>query len=235
LEHRPDYRFVFVDDGSTDNTGRLLDDFCAGSVQCTVVRLPANRGKGAAVKEGLERALADGCEYLGYWDADLAASLESSEDQLDLLEGDGRIVAVLGVRVRLLGHDVGQNLFRRLAGRTFARVVSASLGVSLHDPQCGHKLFRNCEETVRAFAEPFRSRWLFDIEILARLMRFGPTGREELGTKIRELPLRDVKMGPGSKVRLSSFITAMVDFGRIWTSEILPARRAVAQTRKDTG
>lgn len=225
LERRPDYRLLFVDDGSTDETRTLLESFCKRSERAACLSLPQNQGKGAAVRAGVRQALETPAQYVGYWDADLAAPLVCSEDLLEVLERDERALAVMGVRVKLLGHDVGQNLFRRISGRSFARLVSLALGFKVHDPQCGHKLFRSCEVTARAFAEPFRSRWIFDVEILARLMRLTEGGRDEFGSYVRELPLRSVEMGTGSKISLASYVTALRDFETILRKEVIPARR----------
>ncbi len=57
---------VVTDDGSTDATGALLEE--NDSLYRTLIRLPSNRGKGAAVKAGLERASG---EYVLFQDADL--------------------------------------------------------------------------------------------------------------------------------------------------------------------
>ena len=79
-------RMIFVDDGSTDGTADVLDELrrvCED--RCTVVSLDSNRGKAEAVRTGLLAAAADGREFIGYWDADLATPLDSVPELLQVL------------------------------------------------------------------------------------------------------------------------------------------------------
>ncbi|MSR18358.1 MAG: glycosyltransferase, partial [Phycisphaerales bacterium] len=53
----PGFRFLFVDDGSTDDTADQIENYCAdnSTLPISLLRLEANRGKGAAVHEGIAR------------------------------------------------------------------------------------------------------------------------------------------------------------------------------------
>src|SRR5258708_4394609 len=71
-------RFVFVDDGSTDATGDLIEDLRAfDPAFFRTLRLGPNFGKGEAVRRGLLAALEERPNYVGYWDADLATPLDT--------------------------------------------------------------------------------------------------------------------------------------------------------------
>ena len=59
------------------------------------------------------------------------------------------------------------------------------------------------------FARPFRSRWLFDVELLRRVTT------DELERHVREIPLRSWRDVPGSKMRLKDVVRSLVDLLRI--------------------
>jgi glycosyltransferase involved in cell wall biosynthesis len=74
----PDVMFIFVDDGSTDDTARLLNSLAKnGDTQIRLISFEKNHGKAEAVRQGMLRALAGGARYVGYWDADLATPLSA--------------------------------------------------------------------------------------------------------------------------------------------------------------
>jgi dolichyl-phosphate beta-glucosyltransferase len=86
------------------------------------------------------------------------------------------------------------------------------LGVPLYDTQCGAKLFRVGPEIVRLFDTPFRSRWIFDVEIVARfLCEPHSAGVDSL---IHETPLVRWRDVAGSKVRPRDFVRALFE---LWT------------------
>ena len=64
----------------------------------------------------------------------------------------------------------------------------------------------------RALAEPFHSRWAFDVELLARLTR-GPDAL--LPSTIREEPLCTWRDVPGSKLRARHMAQAAIDLAQI--------------------
>src|ERR1041384_6274866 len=65
---------------------------------------------------------------------------------------------------------------RHYLGRIFATAVSLALHSPVYDTQCGAKLFRPGAPLRDALSAPFRSRWIFDVELLARLDRRIPGG-----------------------------------------------------------
>jgi hypothetical protein len=77
-------------------------------------------------------------------------------------------------------------------------------------------LFRADETTRALFAEPFLARWVFDVEILARLGRLHREGRvPPLARIVREEPLEEWHDAPGSKVKWFDFFAALKDLVRI--------------------
>jgi dolichyl-phosphate beta-glucosyltransferase len=199
LVSRLDVGLLFVDDGSRDRTCDVLNEFARGLPgRVGILRLPANRGKAEAVRAGLLTALEQGARTVGYLDADLSTPPEEVLRLLSVMD-EGRALAVLGSRVRLLGTRIERRALRHYRGRVFATAASLALGLPVYDTQCGAKLFRSGPALARALAEPFRARWAFDVELIGRLvMAAGDAG---LGAEdIVEVPLRQWTDVAGSKL-----------------------------------
>lgn len=161
--------FVFVDDGSTDSTLEVLRRLCGDfPTRLRLVTLDANGGKAAAVRRGLNTVLADSPNFVGYWDADLSAPLEEIAGLQAVMNRRPGIDVVLGIRLRIPGHHIQQGWLRHKLGRIFALAASHVLDRRFCDTQCGAKLFRVTPTLRTALSAPFRSRWIFDIELLLR-------------------------------------------------------------------
>lgn len=121
----------------------------------------------------------------------------------EVLESETDMSAVIGTRIRLHGRDIQRSARRHFLGRGFAWLASRAIGISLFDTQCGAKLFRNDEQLRRAIADPFVSRWAFDVELLARLEAVRRKwGLPSLSESLYELPLRQWHDVSGSKIRM---------------------------------
>jgi len=211
----PDVSLLFVDDGSTDGTDALLAalrDAEPGSI--SVVRLERNSGKAEAVRRGMLRAFEEGAAYAGYWDADLATPLDAFTELREALERDETLVGIIGSRVRLLGRTIERHAVRHYVGRVLATVASLALDLPVYDTQCGAKLFRRTPATVAAFAQPFRGRWTFDVELLARLK--SPKGG---AIAVEEHPLRAWRDIGGSKIRVGDGLVAVHELLALWARE----------------
>ncbi len=217
LELEPEVSFIFVDDGSTDATRSILHEIERNVPdRVDVIGLARNGGKAAAVWTGVNAALAAQFEYVGYWDADLATPLTAIPEFAGVLEADATLEMVFGARVKLLGRVIERRRVRHYLGRVAATLVAASLRLAIYDSQCGAKLFRASALTRELFAGPFLSRWLFDVEILARLVRLHRLGRARPPAElIYELPLTEWTDKPGSKLRIGDFARAALDLIRI--------------------
>ena len=201
--------FLFVNDGSTDDTLAMLEQLrCASPETIRVVDLQPNRGKAEAVRSGLLEALEGDIDFVGYWDADLATPLRALPDFLELLEDRPDVNVVLGSRVKLLGRSIERHAWRHYLGRVFATIVSQLLRLAVYDTQCGAKLFRATPELRRVLAKPFTTSWLFDVEILARLIGESPKGTDAVAESLYELPLKEWRDVPGSKLRGGTYARA---------------------------
>lgn len=214
-------RLLLVNDGSTDYTAEMLNGLRAKSGALDVLHLDTNGGKAEAVRRGFLHALASGPKYVGYWDADLATPLDAIEDFVRTLDRRDDIDCVVGTRCKLLGRRVVRHPLRWMLGRTFAAVASRVLGLSIQDTQCGAKLFRVTEQTSAAFAEPFTTGWIFDVEVLARLINLhGSVAR--VADKLYEQPLDRWEDVPGSKLKPKHFVKAIGEMAAIYLRYLRP-------------
>ena len=206
--------FCFVNDGSRDGTLGVIEALAKEdpSRYC-VVNLDRNRGKAEAVRRGMLEAFVKKPDLVGFWDADLATPLDQLPDFLAIFNSRPEIEMVFAARVRLLGRSISRDPRRHYVGRVGATLISQSLGLAVYDTQCGAKLFRAGDAMRELFAEPFLSRWIFDVEIIARFVE--QRGRDAAARAIYELPIQawhDVK---GSKVKSTDFIRALTDLWKI--------------------
>ena len=124
---------------------------------------------------------------------------------------------VFGARVQLLGRVIERRAVRHYLGRVFATAASLMLGLRIYDTQCGAKLFRASPAMQALFQEPFATRWLVDIEILARLIqaRRG-TALPQAEDIIYEFPLPEWRDVAGSKVKAWDFAKGLCGLARIY-------------------
>lgn len=211
-------RFVFVDDGSRDETLRVLESIAATSpANVRVLTCAQNAGKGEAVRRGLLAALESETPYVGFWDADLATPLDALPGFVDRMDRSPEVEAVIGARVKLLGRSIERRAARHYFGRVFATFASLSLQIPVYDTQCGAKLFRSGPSLRQALATPFSSRWVFDVELLARLgLRGGRYDGSRLLTAVVEHPLQEWRDVGESKLKGTDFVRAAFDLWRIY-------------------
>ncbi len=205
LEDSSNVFFLFVDDGSTDNSAEKLEKISTRTGSASeVLKLPENCGKAEAVRQGVQLALDRKPSHIGYWDGDLATPL--SEIPLFVKhcrEADRKMI--FGSRIQRLGADINRHWYRHYPGRFIAFWINAILKLPIHDTQCGAKLIE-ADLAEPIFAEPFISPWLFDVELFARII--AKYGRQRTSEIIYEVPLQrwtdvgDSKIRPGYLPRI---------------------------------
>ena len=183
------YELLVVDDGSADRTAQLVRETAASWPQLRLLQLPCNRGKGAAVREGMLRAA--GRRRL-FTDADLSTPIsELGKLEAELERGAGIAIGSRAVPGSLV--EVHQPVHRELMGKTYNRLLQLAALPGLHDTQCGFKLF-TADAALTCFAELDCPGFGFDAEVLLRarlrgirVAEVGVRWRNSKGTRVSSL------------------------------------------------
>lgn len=218
LADSPRCRLIFVNDGSRDGTlevlHRLAEACEPGLIE--VVDLPQNGGKAEAVRQGMLHAWHGGADLIGFWDADLATPLDAVDEFVRVFDRHEGIEIVVGSRLVLLGHAVERNAKRSLLGRCFAWAASLAIGIRLQDTQCGAKMFRRTPALPAILNRRFLSRWIFDVEILARWRQLQACGAADLHSCLYEKPLDVWTEIAGSRLKATDFLKAPLELWKIY-------------------
>lgn len=155
------FELIVVDDGSEDDTARLVEGRARADDRIRLVRHGRNRGVGAGLRTGIEHASG---EFLLYTDADMPVHLEEVRRALPLLVGEVGVVA--GQR-----SDYGaEPAVRTLASKVYDRFARLALRVATRDVNFPFKLLR--VSVARQLG--LRSEGaLIDAELLARAQVHG--------------------------------------------------------------
>ncbi len=207
---------VVVDEGSRDQTSELVRALAASHPEIRLLGNPINRGKGAAVRQGV---LDSQGNWVLFSDADLSTPIEEVEKLLAVVERE-RAVAAVGSRTlrrELIG--VHQPLLREWSGRFFNVVVRLATGLKIHDTQCGFKLFHRLVTRV-AFLLQTSQGFGFDPELLYLV--------QLCAGRIVEIPVR-WDNSPVTKVRfLRDSLLMLLDLLRLrwnrWQGRYRPRR-----------
>jgi dolichyl-phosphate beta-glucosyltransferase len=216
--------FLLVNDGSRDATLELLEGLHARNPRrFSFMHLKDNSGKAEAVRQGCLLALEAEPDYIGFWDADLATPLEDIPTFASVLDRKASIDSVVGCRMPLLGRRIERTPIRHLLGRVFANVASLALRLPIYDTQCGAKLFRVTPLLQQVLSQPFLARWIFDVEILARMTLVRRQRKlSPLATALYEQPLDEWRDVAGSKLKRGDFVKAFVEMSQIYRRYLRP-------------
>ena len=159
------------------------------------IYLSANVGKAEAVRTGMNHLCKNThADYVGFWDADLATPLCEIPHFMRVFNESPATKAVIGSRWPHLGSCIQRTVRRGLIGNIAKFIIRRILDAPVWDTQCGAKVFSR-EVAEEIFHDRFRTRWLFDVELLMRLGK-------RLKTEVHECPLATWFDVPGSKVGL---------------------------------
>jgi len=153
-------KVIFVNDGSTDNTLRLIKS-AKIKFPKKIISYPKNIGKGYAIKQGFLAAKSD---YALFFDADMSTPLSEIKKFLPFINKNSRIV----IGTSKNGHSTvikHQPWLRENLGKCFTLLSQIILNTKTTDFTCGFKAFdKTAYQTIgRLMTIP---RWGFDSEII---------------------------------------------------------------------
>ena len=176
----PESELIVVNDGSTDATSEIVREVIAapGAIATRLIEQSPNRGKGAAVREGLLAAT----KPIGLFsDADFSTPIDETPKLVEPIAA-GEVDVAFGSRAlnrRLIGNR--QPWRREQAGRVFNLIVRVATGLPFWDTQCGFKAFRL--DICRPILEAAKADGFgFDVELLYLA--------QQANLRMREIPVR---------------------------------------------
>ncbi len=184
----PIVEIVFVDDGSRDGSWGAMAALADVEPRVKALRLRRNFGKATALALGIQASRG---EVVVTMDADLQDDPDELPRLLAALEDDVDLVS--GWKL-----DRRDPLSKTLPSRLFNRVTARLSGLSLHDFNCGYKVYR---------------REIFDtVKLYGELHRYIPVLAHAQGFRVTELPVSHHPRAHGrSKYGVERFVKGFLD------------------------
>lgn len=154
-----DYEIIFADDGSRDGSADIVNSLALPNVR--VEGYEKNAGKGCAVRQGV---LATRGDVVLFTDADLAYGVDLIEDAVRILEGGTHDVLVASRAKHKQGYE-GYTFIRKLASKTYIKVLNIFGGIKISDAQCGFKGFKG-DVGRKIFSLCKTNNFAFDLEVI---------------------------------------------------------------------
>jgi len=191
-----DWELLVVNDGSSDNTAKIVNDFCKMNSRIKLIDNKKNKGKGGVVRQGMLEASGD---WRLFMDADNSTPIKEIEKMWAYVDNYEVIIGSRYIKGSLITER--QSFLRRFISRAGNLLIRVLILPGVEDTQCGFKMF-SASACKRIFPKQRFMRWSFDMEILAIAKR--------LGYKIKEVPVvwenaAGSKLGGGIKVAMRTF------------------------------
>lgn len=191
-----EHEIIAVDDGSTDNSVEIVKKF--PDVQ--IIKHDKNKGKGAAVKTGIQAAQGD---FILFTDADNSTPIEqfnnfgNKKNEYDILIGS-RYLPKSNIKLKQPWH---RNIITFFGNKTI-RII---LGIKHKDTQCGFKFFKK-NVAKDLIQNQTIDRWGFDIELLYLA--------KKKNYSVKEIPVTWID-SPDSKVKPFDFLKTFAELLKI--------------------
>ena len=195
-KRRYEYELIVSEDGSTDKTYEIAQDFARANKRVKVIHSGRRLGKGGGIIRGFKIAKGD---IISFIDADLSSDPTQLEKVVNAVKG-GADVAIASRHLRSSRIAKDRPPLRRIAAKGMNLITNAMFDLSITDTQCGLKaLSRNA--LAKILPQLTRTGFEFDVELLLRAKNLGMTIKEvpivwehkQSTAKISGLPLRTAR------------------------------------------
>lgn len=170
-----DFEIIFADDGSRDGSADIVNNLNLSNVR--VVGYEKNHGKGCAVRHGV---LASYGDIVIFTDADLAYGVDVIKEAVDILDRGDHSVLVASRAKHEEGYE-GYTFVRKIASKTYIKLLNLFGGIKISDAQCGFKAFVG-EKGRKIFSLCQTNNFAFDLEVILIA--------QKMKLKIYELPAK---------------------------------------------
>lgn len=217
IEDSPFVEWIFVDDGSTDKTFKILSNL-SKLPRVSIIKLESNQGKAEAIRRGFISSQALGeiknpdIVGVGFIDSDGAFQKYDIKNILNLaiaqFNSNHEISynVIISSRVKLSGRQIFRSVSRHYIGRVIATYLCKNWVSAPYDTQSGFKVFRKTSSLRKSIEKPFSTRWFFDIELFIRLH-----SQNSIPLSVWEEPLNYWKDVVGSKIKKRDYLSIIIE------------------------
>ena len=179
-----DYEIILVNDGSKDNTKEVIESIPG----VKALSYDDNRGKGGAVKYGIENATGN---YVIFMDADLSTKLDAIEKLIPLLPQYDMVIGSRHANDSVIKKK--QPALRVFIGWCCRRLVNMKFHFKYKDTQCGFKAMRT-DIAKKIVAKQVVNNFAFDVEYIyiaklnnLSIYEMGVTWEDDRGSTVSPL------------------------------------------------
>ncbi len=196
VENNFSYEVIFIDDGSSDNSWKIIEKLSTENVEVKGIRFQKNYGKSQALHAGFAMAKGD---VIITMDADLQDNPEEIPSMYKMVVNEG-FDLVSGWKKKRYDSVISKNL----PSKVFNFAARKTSGVKLHDFNCGLKAYKN--EVIKS------------IEVTGEMHRYIPVLAKNAGfKKITEKPVQHQARKYGTtKFGMERFARGFLDLITIW-------------------
>ena len=156
IKNQIDYELLLVNDGSKDNTKEVIESI----PDVKALSYDINRGKGGAVKYGIENSTGD---YILFMDADLSTDISAIEEVVKLAPNYDVILGSRHAKGSVIKKK--QPALRVFIGWCCRQLVNMKFRTKLKDTQCGFKAIRT-DIAKQIVSKQLINNFAFDVEYI---------------------------------------------------------------------